>query len=69
MAGKAGRAAGKARAKGKVTGLNERDNPLARGKRGTASREEVRSKSPMLSAPRQRRRPMERSGQKRAHTR
>lgn len=49
--------------------LSERDYPLARGKRGTASREEVRSKSPTLSAPRQSQRPMERSSQKRAHTR
>lgn len=69
MAGKVGRMTGKARAKGRITTLNERDNPMARGKRGTASREEVRSKSPTLSAPRQTRRPMERSGQKRAHTR
>ena len=45
-----------------------REYPLARDSRGSARREEIRSKTPMVSAPRQSRRPVERSTQKRAHT-
>jgi hypothetical protein len=44
--------------------LRERDNPLARDAGGSARREEIRAKAPMVSAPRQSKRPMERSRQK-----
>src|SRR5688572_12956892 len=49
--------------------LDPREFPLSRDARGSAGREEIRSKTPMVSAPRQSRRPVERSNQKRAHTR
>ena len=49
--------------------VDPRANPLARSAKGSATREEIRAKTPMVSAPRQPRRPMERSGQKRAHSR
>jgi hypothetical protein len=45
--------------------LDPREFPLARDARGSARREEIRSKSPVVSAPRQTRRPMERSRPKR----
>ena len=47
--------------------VDPRANLLARDSRGTASREEIRAKTAMVSAPRQSNRPAERSGQKRAH--
>ena len=47
--------------------VDPRANPLARDARGAASREEIRAKTTMVSAPRQSNRPVERSGQKRAH--
>jgi len=47
--------------------LDPRANPLARDSRGAAAREEIRAKTTMRSAPRQSQRPVERSGQKRAH--
>ena len=46
-----------------------RANPLARSTKGSATREEIRAKTPVVSAPRQSNRPAERSGQKRTHTR
>lgn len=46
-----------------------REYPLARDARGSATREEIRAATPMVSAPRQSRRPVERSQQKRAHSR
>jgi hypothetical protein len=46
-----------------------REYPLARDARGSAGRDEIRSKTAMVSAPRQSRRPMERSNQKRASAR
>jgi len=46
-----------------------REYPLARDSRGSASRAEIRAKTPMVSSPRQSNRPTERSGQKRAHKR
>ena len=46
-----------------------REYPGARDSRGSPGREEIRSKTPMVSAPRQSQRPVERSSQKRAHTR
>ena len=46
-----------------------REYPLARDSRGSAGREEIRAKTAMVSAPRQSRRPVERSNQKRAHGR
>jgi hypothetical protein len=49
--------------------LDPREYPLARDVRGSARREEIRSKTPMVSAPRQSRRSVERSNQKRTHTR
>ena len=49
--------------------VNPRDNPLARSAKGSATREEIRSQSPVVSAPRRSDRPVERSGQKRAHSR
>ena len=48
--------------------VDPRANPLARDSRGAASREEIRAKTPMVSAPRESSRPVERSGQKRTHT-
>ena len=47
--------------------VDPRANHLARDSRGTASREEIRAKTPVFSAPRQSNRPAERSGQTRAH--
>jgi len=44
-----------------------RENPMAHDSRGSAGREEIRAKTPMVSAPRQSQRPVERSNQKRAH--
>ena len=49
--------------------VDPRANPLARTAKGSATREEIRAQSPVVSAPRQSRRAMERSGQARAHTR
>jgi hypothetical protein len=46
-----------------------REYPLARDSRASAGREEIRAKAPVLCAPRQSRRPIERSYQKRAHKR
>jgi len=46
-----------------------REYPLARDSRGSAGRTEIRAKTAMVSAPRKSNRPIERSGQKRAHTR
>lgn len=48
--------------------LNDRDDPLARGNRGKAPREELRQKTPRVTAPRQSRRPVERGSQRRSHT-
>ena len=44
-----------------------REYPLARDARGSAAREEIRSQTRMVSAPRESNRPMERSSQKRSH--
>jgi hypothetical protein len=49
--------------------VDTRADPLAHDSRGAARHEEIRTKAPMLSAPRQSNRPTERSGQNRAHTR
>lgn len=49
--------------------LDPRVNPMARTTKGSATREEIRTKAPVVSAPRQSRRPAERSGQKRTNTR
>ena len=49
--------------------VDPRADTLARDSRGVASREEIRAKTTMVSAPRQSNRPVERSGQKRAHSR
>lgn len=49
--------------------VDPRANPLARPAKGSATREEIRAQAVVVSAPRQSRRPAERSGQKRAHTR
>ena len=49
--------------------LDPREYPLARDSRGSAAREEIRTKTPMVSAPRQSSRPVERSNRKRAHSR
>jgi len=46
--------------------LDPREFPKARDERGSAGREEIRTKTPMVSAPRQSDRPVERTGQKRA---
>ena len=59
---------GKASASNKQP-ADPRANPLARSPKGSATREEIRAKTPMVSAPRQSNRPVERSGQKRAHSR
>lgn len=59
---------GLASAQGKVRPLDPREYPQARDARGSAGRGEIRTKSPMVSAPRQSRRPMERSNQKRTHS-
>jgi len=48
--------------------LDPREFPQARDERGSAGREEIRAKTPMVSAPRQSQRLTERSSQKRAHT-
>jgi len=45
--------------------LAEREHPLARDARGAARREEIRAKTPMVSAPRQSLRRSERSNQQR----
>jgi hypothetical protein len=49
--------------------LDQRENPMARDSRGSAKRDEIRAQTPMVSAPRQSQKPMERSNQKRAHKR
>ena len=46
-----------------------REYPLARDSRGSAGREEIRAKTPMVAAPRQSNRPVERSNQNRTHGR
>jgi len=46
---------------GKKRPLDPREFPLARDARGSAGREEIRSQTPMVSAPRQSRRPIESS--------
>ena len=48
--------------------VDPRAHPLARSPKGSATREEIRAKTPMVSAPRQSNRPVERSGQKRPNT-
>ena len=47
--------------------VDPREYPMARDARGSASREEIRAKTRVVSAPRQSQRPVERSNQKRAH--
>jgi hypothetical protein len=49
--------------------LDRREYPLARDSRGSAGREEIRAKTQMVSAPRQSRRPTERSQQQRTQSR
>lgn len=49
--------------------LDPREYPLARDSRGTAAREEIRCQSPMVSAPRQSQRPVERGNESRPHAR
>ncbi len=49
--------------------VDPRANPKARSTKGSATRDEIRTKTPVVSAPRQSNRPAERSGQKRTHTR
>ena len=49
--------------------LDPREYPFARDSRGSAGRAEIRTKTPMVSAPRQSNRPAERSGQVRAQKR
>jgi hypothetical protein len=59
---------GPKKSQNKKVPLDPREYPLARDARGSARREEIRSKTPVVSAPRQSRRPMERSNQKRTHS-
>ncbi|MHB9009745.1 MAG: hypothetical protein ACYDC1_22755 [Limisphaerales bacterium] len=49
--------------------VDPRADPLARTPKGSATREEIRAQAPVVAAPRQSRRPVERSGQPRAHAR
>jgi len=49
--------------------LDPREHPLARDARGSARREEIRAKTPMLSAPRQSNRPVERTNRNQTHGR
>ncbi len=49
--------------------LAPREYPLARDARGSAAREEIRAKTPMVSAPRQSRRPVENSNKTRTPSR
>ena len=58
-----------AKSVGKKQPLDPREYPLARDERGSPTREEIRDMTPVATAPRESHRPMERSGQKRAHTR
>ncbi len=53
----------------KKQSLHAHENPLARDARGSARRDEIRAMTQMVSAPRESNRPMERSNQKRAHSR
>ncbi len=48
--------------------LDLREHPLARDARGSASRREIRREAPSVNAPRQSRRPAERSNQRRTHS-
>jgi hypothetical protein len=48
---------------------NPREYPLVPSSRRVARREEIHSQDPIVSAPRQTRRPTERGNQKRTHTR
>jgi hypothetical protein len=49
--------------------LDPREYPLARDVRGSAGREEIRSKTPMVSAPRQSNRPMQQGNRNQTHGR
>jgi hypothetical protein len=59
---------GQEKSQSKKRPLDPREHPQARDSRGSAAREEIRSKTPMVSAPRQSRRTAERSSQKRTHS-
>jgi hypothetical protein len=59
---------GQKKSQSKKRPLDPREYPLARDAKGSSRREEIRSKTPMDSAPRKSRRSVERSNQKRVHT-